>query len=145
MTDPLEFFINVIKKDAEKYPELYPPLHEVLQYVLDYYQDMGYEDVEALEDMSEVEAVIRVRDLMGIYVKATKEEIKKWRETLYYIVDDLSIYHQDLAPRRNASFQTLVDSYCFWVTEYNDGYMGTVEQVFDSRLKWYLAEEVYSI
>ena len=53
----------------------------------------------------------------------TRKEKAEWKTSIYNTLILISEYHDDLRPRKKDSFDTLIDSYLYWVDEYNDKYL----------------------
>ena len=73
-------------------------------------------------------------------IKLTREEKKALKEYLYSMLCDMCEYHADLNPQNNDSLDTLVEKYCYWANEYNDGYMSQMDDS-DNKLSAYMVQE----
>lgn len=67
-------------------------------------------------------------------VRASTKSSKK--TNLIKVLDKLSEYHSDIAPEQDDSVETLVEKFCYWVDEYNDGYLGQYDKPEDAFGKW---------
>lgn len=71
----------------------------------------------------------------------TREEKKEWKENLYNTLLSLSTEHSDLYPRKRDSFETLKESFFYWVSEYNDGYFDERDDAASDRYCAWLCQE----
>lgn len=71
----------------------------------------------------------------------TREEKKEWKENLYNTLLSLSTEHSDLYPRKRDSFETLKESFFYWVSEYNDGYFYERDDADSDRYCAWLVQE----
>lgn len=73
-------------------------------------------------------------------IKLTREEKRELKEYLYGNLITKCEYHYDLEPYRRDSLSTLVEKYCYWANEYNEGYMWQMDER-DNRLAEYMVQE----
>lgn len=73
-------------------------------------------------------------------IKLTREESKKLKEYLYAMLSDMCEYHYDIEPYQKDSLSILIEKYCYWVNEYNDGYMWQMDEK-DDRLSEFMVQE----
>ena len=72
-------------------------------------------------------------------IKLTREEARKLKNALYWDLRTKAEYHYDLQPSKRASLATLVELYCYWANEYNDGYMSEMDE--SDKVSMYLVQE----
>lgn len=73
-------------------------------------------------------------------IKLTRAEARELKEYLYTMLCDMCEYHADLYPRKRDSLSTLVETYCYWANEYNDGYMWQMDES-NNRLAEFMVQE----
>ena len=72
-------------------------------------------------------------------IKLTREEARKLKDALYWDLWTKAEYHYDLQPSKKASLATLIELYCYWANEYNDGYMSEMDE--SDKVSMYLVQE----
>ena len=77
-------------------------------------------------------------------IKLTREEKRELKEYLYDSLMIMCEYHYDLEPYKKDSLKTLVEKYCYWANEYNDGYMRQMDES-NNRLAKYMVQEYNSL
>ena len=75
-----------------------------------------------------------------VNIKLTRVEQKELKAYLYESLYTKSEYHYDLCPQKRDSLDTLVEKYCYWANEYNDGYMWEMDEK-DDRLAEIMVQE----
>lgn len=66
---------------------------------------------------------------------------KSFKRELFYLLDELSEYHPDIAPNSKDTVNDLLEKYFYWVTEYNDGYSNELEEPDLCEFNAWLAKE----
>ena len=74
-------------------------------------------------------------------IKLTITEEIKLKEQLYADLNTKSEYHPDLEPDKTDDLNTLIEKYCYWGDEYNDGYIPEANYDKNDRLAMYLVQE----
>lgn len=103
------------------------------QFISNIFQDR---DIFYLEENEMIEIIEEY--FCEIYLE--NEEEKELKEFLYKNLDEMSIYHEDLAPNPNDSLDNLIESYCYWADNYNAGYMPEIDEQED-RLSRYMVQK----
>ena len=73
-------------------------------------------------------------------IKLTREEKRGLKEYLYEMLSTMCEYHADLYPSKKDSLNTLVEKYCYWAKQYNEGYMSQMDDN-DNKLSAYMVQE----
>lgn len=68
-------------------------------------------------------------------------EKRELKARLYDRLDTISEYHTDLTPKRSMSLDTLIEYLFAWADDYNDGYLGDIEEHCEDRLDRYLVNK----
>ena len=67
--------------------------------------------------------------------------MKGFKKQLFRLVDELSEYHADIAPKSRDTIADLLEKYFYWVTEYNDGYSNELAYPNESEFNAWLASK----
>jgi len=73
-------------------------------------------------------------------IKLTREEARELKAYLYSDLMTKCEYHYDIEPYQRDSLSNLVEKYCYWANEYNDGYMWQMDEK-DDRLAEFMVQE----
>lgn len=66
---------------------------------------------------------------------------KTFKKELFGLLDHLSEYHPDIAPKSKDTINDLLEKYFYWVTEYNDGYSNELAEPDLCEFNAWLASE----
>lgn len=75
------------------------------------------------------------------YIKPTKEERREWKQYLYSTLCFLATERPEFAPRKRDSLNTLLESFFYWASEYNDGYFSERDEADTDRYCAWLVQE----
>ena len=75
------------------------------------------------------------------YIKPTKEERREWKQCLYNTLCFLATERPEFAPRKRDSLNTLLESFFYWASEYNDGYFSERDKADTDRYCAWLVQE----
>ena len=71
----------------------------------------------------------------------TRKERTEWKEMLRNSLLIICEYYPDLYPRKRDSFETLLEKFFYWASEYNEGYFGERDDADTDRYCAYLVQQ----
>lgn len=75
-----------------------------------------------------------------IEIIPTKKEISEFKKNLYSSLIILSMERYEFHPRKRDSLRTLMDSFFYWASEYNDNYFSEMDEKDDRYCAWLVQE-----